>query len=40
MLPKQEIVAMLLAGSQGSRLGVLTKIWRSLRYPMGKIQDY
>ena len=25
MLPKQEVVAMLLAGGQGSRLGVLTK---------------
>ena len=25
MLPKQEVVAMLLAGGQGSRLGVLTE---------------
>ena len=25
MLPKKEVVAMLLAGGQGSRLGVLTK---------------
>ena len=25
MLPKQEVVAMLLAGGQGSRLGVLTR---------------
>lgn len=29
MLPKQEVVAMILAGGQGSRLGVLTKSWQS-----------
>ena len=35
MLPKQEVVAMLLAGGQGSRLGVLTRTWQSLPYPLG-----
>ena len=30
MLPKQEVVAMLLAGGQGSRLGVLTRNLLSL----------
>ena len=39
MLPKQEVVAMLLAGGQGSRLGVLKKtcqaggsLWRKIPY--------
>lgn len=35
MLPKQEIVAMLLAGGQGSRLGVLTKNLAKPAVPFG-----
>lgn len=35
MLPKQEIVAMLLAGGQGSRLGVLTKNMAKPAVPYG-----
>ena len=35
MLPKQEIVAMLLAGGQGSRLGVLTKNLAKPAVPYG-----
>lgn len=35
MLPKQEIVAMLLAGGQGSRLGVLTKKLAKPAVPFG-----
>ena len=33
MLPKQEVVAMLLAGGQGSRLGVLTRNLAKPRCP-------
>ena len=35
MLPKQEVVAMLLAGGQGSRLGVLTKYLAKPAVPFG-----
>ena len=35
MLPKQEVVAMLLAGGQGSRLGVLTKKLAKPAVPYG-----
>ena len=35
MLPKQEVVAMLLAGGQGSRLGVLTKNIAKPAVPFG-----
>ena len=35
MLPKQEVVAMLLAGGQGSRLGVLTKDIAKPAVPFG-----
>ena len=35
MLPKQEVVAMLLAGGQGSRLGVLTKNLAKPAVPFG-----
>lgn len=35
MLPKQEVVAMLLAGGQGSRLGVLTKNLAKSAVPFG-----
>ena len=35
MLPKQEVVAMLLAGGQGSRLGVLTKKLAKPAIPYG-----
>ena len=35
MLPKQEVVAMLLAGGQGSRLGVLTKNLAKPAVPYG-----
>ena len=36
MFPKKEVVAMLLAGGQGSRLGVLTKkLHFSLDLPYG-----
>ena len=41
MLPKQEVVAMLLAGGQGSRLGVLTKNLAKPAIPFGgKIPHY
>ena len=33
MARKTECIAMLLAGGQGSRLGILTKIWQSLPSP-------
>ena len=36
MLPKQEVVAMLLAGGQGSRLGVLTKNLPNRRFLMAE----
>ena len=35
MLPKQEVVAMLLAGGRGSRLGVLTKNLAKPAVPFG-----
>ena len=35
MLPKQEVVAMLLAGGQGSRLGVLTRNLAKPAVPFG-----
>ena len=35
MLPKKEVVAMLLAGGQGSRLGVLTKKIAKPAVPFG-----
>ena len=35
MLPKQEVVAMLLAGGQGSRLGVLTRNLAKPAVPYG-----
>ena len=35
MLPKQEVVAMLLVGGQGSRLGVLTKNLAKPAVPYG-----
>ena len=35
MLPKQEVVAMLLAGGRGSRLGVLTKKIAKPAVPIG-----
>ena len=35
MLPKQEVVAMLLAGGQGSRLGVLTRNQAKPAVPFG-----
>ena len=35
MRTKKESVAMLLAGGQGSRLGVLTKKWLSRQFHLG-----